>query len=146
MKRNSEAGLAIIATLLLGAAFWLFAGGELSDGATTSTPTNSTVVEVDTDAVARGMQLATDAGCAACHSVDGTPMTGPTWKGLAGSTRPLESGETVVADSAYLSNSIVDPGSQIVQGFPEVMPTTYAESLSQTDINDLVAYIQSLAD
>lgn len=143
MKRNSEGGFAIFVLLVLGAGFWLFAGGEVGGGDTTQTPP---VVEVDTEAVARGMQLAIDKGCSACHTVDGTTLTGPTWKGLAGSTRPLESGETVVADSAYLFNSIVDPGSQVVEGFPPVMPTDYATTLSDTEVDDLVVYIQSLAE
>lgn len=103
------------------------------------------MIEVDAEAAARGMQLAVDKGCAACHSTDGTTLTGPTWKGVAGSSRPLESGESVTADTAYLFNSIVAPGSQIVSGFSDVMPADYADSLTEDEINDLVAYIQSLA-
>jgi len=142
MKRTAEAGLAVFVILVVGVGLWLFAGGDL--GVPGNGPTVP-VVEVDTEAVARGMQLANDKGCAACHTSDGTPLTGPTWKGLAGSTRPLESGETVVADTAYLFNSIVDPGSQIVEGYAAVMPTDYAETLTEAEINDLVSYIQSLA-
>ncbi|HEY5890538.1 MAG TPA: cytochrome c [Acidimicrobiia bacterium] len=142
MKRTAEAGLAIFVVLVIGVGLWLFADGDLGEPGTSPTVP---IEEVDTEAVARGMQLATDKGCAACHTSDGTPLTGPTWKGLAGSTRPLESGETVVADTAYLFNSIVDPGSQIVEGFADVMPADYAETLTEAEINDLVAYIQSLA-
>jgi len=142
MKRSAEAGLAFFVVLLIGAGFWLFADGEIGgSGPSPTTP----IEEVDAEAVARGMQLAIDKGCAACHTVDGTPGTGPTWKGLAGSTRPLESGETVVADKAYLFSSIVDPEAQIVQGFAPVMPSDYADTLTETEIDDLVAYIQSLA-
>lgn len=142
MKSLAEAGLAIVVVLLLGAGFWLFSGEDLGGGDPTTIPT---VIEVDTEAAARGMQLAVDKGCAACHSTDGTPLTGPTWKGLAGSSRPLESGESVTADTAYLFNSIVAPGSQIVVGFSDVMPADYVDSLTEDEINDLVAYVQSLA-
>lgn len=143
MKRNAEAGLAVLATLLLGAGFWLFTGADIGGEEPTDNPP---VVELDAEAVARGMTLATEAGCTACHSADGSPLTGPTWKGVAGSSRPLESGETVVADVSYLTSSIIDPAAQIVQGFPEVMPTNYGSTLVGTEIDDLVAYIQSLAD
>ena len=34
--------------------------------------------------VARGKELAGSMGCATCHSIDGTKMTGPTWKDLYG--------------------------------------------------------------
>jgi cytochrome c oxidase subunit 2 len=63
---------------------------------------------------------------------------------MAGSDVTLASGETVVADDAYLFNSIIDPASQVVAGFDAVMPTTYADSLSEAEINDLVEYIKSL--
>ncbi len=142
MKRTAEAGLAIFVVLVIGGGLWLFADGDLGEPGTSPTVP---IEDVDTEAVARGMQLATDTGCAACHTADGTPGTGPTWKGLAGSTRPLETGESVVADTAYLFSSIVDPGAQIVQGFAPVMPDTYSDTLTETEINDLVAYIQSLA-
>lgn len=142
MKNIGEAALAVASILVLGAGLWLFSGQDLGGGPSETVPT----VVVDPEAATRGMQLATEAGCLACHSTDGTPNTGPTWKGVAGSSRPLESGESVTADTAYLFNSIVDPSSQIVQGFAAVMPATYAESLTETEINDLVAYVQSLAE
>ena len=139
----SEAILAVTVVVVLGFALYLFSGADLGSNGNP----DDTVPEVivDPEAAARGMQMANDSGCLACHSVDGTPNTGPTWKGVAGSSRPLESGESVVADAAYLFNSIIDPASQVVQGFAAVMPATYSDSLTEDDINDLVAYIQSLA-
>ncbi len=143
MKSFGEAGLALAVVLLLGAGFWLFSGEDLDLGGSTGT---TTTLVVDTEAAARGMELATNTGCLACHTVDGTTSTGPTWKGMAGSSRPLESGESVTADTAYLFNSIIDPAAQVVAGFPQVMPTDYSDQLTEAEINDLVAYMQSLAD
>ena len=60
-------------------------------------------------------------------------------------TRPLTEGEEVVADDTYLFNSIVDPNSQIVEGYEAVMPTYYADQLDEQQITDLVEYIKSLA-
>ena len=135
MRTIAEAGLAFAVVLLLGLGFWLYTGEDLGGDGTTDT---TTPVAVDPEAAARGMQL--------CHSVDGTPSTGPTWKGVAGASRPLESGESVTADAAYLFNSIVDPGAQIVAGYSNVMPSDYVDQLTEAEINDLVAYIQSLAN
>jgi cytochrome c oxidase subunit 2 len=141
LRRNREAVLALALTALLGLGFWLFADDTVvGEGGPDAGP-----IEVDPQAAARGETLSTDTGCLACHTVDGTPSTGPTWKGLAGSSRPLASGETVTADANYLTLSIVDPNSQVVSGFDSVMPTTYRDQLSERDINDLVEYIQSLA-
>jgi cytochrome c oxidase subunit 2 len=90
--------------------------------------------------VERGKSLA--AQCMTCHSIDGRTIVGPTWKGLYGSQVELESGETVVANDAYLHQSIVDPASQIVKGFPPAMPPY--NYLTEQQIADLIAYIKSL--
>ncbi len=92
----------------------------------------------------RGEEVALVAGCAACHSVDGSQMTGPSWLGIAGTDRPIEGGGTVLADSAYLHQSIVDPRAVTVAGFPDVMPTHFGDTLSQAQIDALVIYIESL--
>jgi cytochrome c oxidase subunit 2 len=92
-----------------------------------------------------GEGLAVELGCAACHTTDGTDLVGPTWAGLAGSDRLLDSGETVVADDAYLFRSIVDPPAHIVAGFNPIMPTGYGDQLTDEEISDLIDYINSLS-
>lgn len=91
--------------------------------------------------IERGKALA--AQCLGCHSVDGSTLVGPTWLGLYGRTETLESGETVVVDDAYLHQSIVDPNSQIVAGFPANAMPSYSY-LTEEQIADLIAYIKSL--
>lgn len=91
--------------------------------------------------VERGRQLA--AQCLGCHSTDGSQLVGPTWLGLYGSERELESGETVIADEAYIRQSIVDPTSQIVKGYPPAMPPF--ATLTDQQIADLIEYIKSLS-
>ncbi|HTP00038.1 MAG TPA: cytochrome c oxidase subunit II [Anaerolineales bacterium] len=81
-------------------------------------------------------------GCAGCHSIDGTRMTGPTWRGLFGSEVPLSDGKTVKADDAYLTESIKDPNAKIVAGFPaNVMPKF---DLTDQQIKSIVSYIETL--
>lgn len=90
--------------------------------------------------ISKGSQLS--AQCLACHSVDGSAVIGPTWKGLYGHEVTLTDGSTVTADSEYIAESIRDPNAKVVEGFPAVMPPfTY---LSDQDIADLIAYIKSL--
>ena len=62
----------------------------------------------------RGAELADDKGCSACHR---SGAVGPRWEGLFGSTVELDDGSTVVADEAYLTLAITDPGAQTVAGF-----------------------------
>jgi cytochrome c oxidase subunit 2 len=100
---------------------------------------------VDPDAAVRGEIIANGTGCLACHTINGTPSSGPTWRGLAGSSRPLQSGEVVTADDVYLTNSIIAPGSEVVAGFDNLMPPDYGETLTEQEVGDLVEYIKSLA-
>jgi cytochrome c oxidase subunit 2 len=96
------------------------------------------------DPVLRGQQLAQQTGCANCHSIDGSKKIGPTWKGVADSKVQLSDSSTVIADKNYLTNSIVDPNSQIVAGFRANVMPSFTNTLDQTEIAALVAYIQSL--
>ena len=89
----------------------------------------------------QGKLLATKNGCIGCHSADGSAMTGPTWFGLYGSDVKLADGSTVVADDAFIAESILEPTVKIVEGFPPVMPP-YA--LSDEEISYLIAYIKTL--
>lgn len=93
------------------------------------------------DLVARGQMLATSNGCFACHSIDGSTLSGPTWKGLFGRVVTLTTGARVTADEAYLRESILNPSAKVVQGFAPVMPQF---RLSQEEVDALIAYIKTL--
>ena len=92
----------------------------------------------------RGQTIAKEQGCVNCHTPDGKKAIGPTWKGLAGSTVTLDDGTKVVADDAYLRNSILQPKNQIVDGYSSGMPI-YDGELSDAELDDLIAYIHDLA-
>lgn len=93
----------------------------------------------------RGELAAKNFGCIACHSLDGTAVVGPTWKGLFGKEETLTDGTKVLVDEAYLHQSIVDPNAQIVQGFaPNIMPATFGETLEEAQIQDIIAYIKTI--
>jgi cytochrome c oxidase subunit 2 len=92
-----------------------------------------------------GERWATQQGCIACHSTDGTRIVGPTWLELFGSEVSLEDGSTVLADEEYLVKSIIDPNVQVRADFlADVMPKDFGEKLSDEQINDIIAFIQSL--
>jgi cytochrome c oxidase subunit 2 len=95
--------------------------------------------------VLHGQQLVQQYGCPVCHSVDGTKKTGPTWQHLYKSTVSLADGTKVVADEKYLSDSITNPNLQIVNGFEaNVMPGTFGQTLDATQLQAILAYIESL--
>ena len=79
----------------------------------------------------------------ACHALEGQAQFGPTWSGLFGRHRTLKDGSTVLADEAYLRESITDPGAKAVPGFEAEMPA-YAGVLNENQIESLVLYIKTL--
>jgi cytochrome c oxidase subunit 2 len=99
---------------------------------------------VSDDPVERGAQWAQQFGCIACHSIDGTPGIGPTWKGVFGSEERLEDGTTVIVTHEYLYQSICDPGSQIVDEYQNIMPPNFCEQMTEDQVQDIIAFIESL--
>ena len=79
--------------------------------------------------------------CASCHGADGSGGVGPSWVGLFGSEVDLVDGSTVVADEAYLAESIRDPSAKRVAGYPVTMPTN---RLTDDEIAAVVEFIKSL--
>ena len=89
---------------------------------------------------ARGRSLAQTKGCVACHSVDGNPGVGPTWKGLYGKTETMVDGSTALVDDAYLKAFIRNPQARAVKGFAPVMPKI---EMTDDELAALTAYIKS---
>ncbi|MGA2506418.1 MAG: cytochrome c oxidase subunit II [Chitinispirillaceae bacterium] len=93
-----------------------------------------------------GEQLLFERGCMSCHSLEGTKMVGPSFKGLFGSTVTVRTDgrvRSVVADSAYIHESIVNPGADVVDGFPNTMPPG-RDVVSDSEIVEIVKYLKTL--
>lgn len=97
----------------------------------------------DLPPVELGAKLYTMQGCKACHSTDGSPGVGPSWKGMWGTERKLTGGGTVKVDENYITESVNNPTAKVADGFTPSMPT-YQGKLSDKDINGIVEYIKSL--
>jgi cytochrome c oxidase subunit 2 len=89
-----------------------------------------------------GRKLAEGKGCLGCHSLDGSPGVGPSFKGIMGrSVVVLTKGaeRTITVDDAYLRRSIVDPPADLVKGFPPIMPAF--GDLKKDEIEALIEFI-----
>jgi len=95
------------------------------------------------DLAAAGEKIAAEKGCMRCHTVDGMPHLGPTWRGLYGSTVHFVDGRMQVADEAYLTESMMDPFVKIVAGYGPIMPS-YLGNLTGPEAAAIVEYIRSL--
>jgi cytochrome c oxidase subunit 2 len=93
-----------------------------------------------------GERLLFERGCISCHSLTGNAMVGPTLKGLFGSSVRVKTGgavRTVIADEEYIRKSIIDPGADVVDGFPNTMPPGKTV-FSGDEIVEVIKYLKEL--
>ncbi len=97
--------------------------------------------------VASGADLFQSLACSTCHRVDGDARLaqGPNLVGVFGHQQKLADGRTIVADEAYVRESILNPQAKIVAGWQPVMPT-YQGQVTEEQLNELISYVQSLGD
>ncbi len=95
--------------------------------------------------VEAGRVLVERNGCLACHSVDGSKLTGPSFLGVVGRQETLTDGTTVVVDADYIRRSILEPAGQVVAGFPPIMPS-FQGKIRDAEIDAIFQYFQSISD
>lgn len=101
------------------------------------------VPDLDNELATRGLEVARQNGCVACHTLDGTVGIGPSWLGMYGKTETMVDGSTVVVDDAYIIESIVRPDAKQVQGYENLMIRYF---ISEEDIAALVEFTRQLAE
>ena len=90
----------------------------------------------------RGEKLFQDLGCNTCHRSDSLAR-GPNLVGLFGKPVRLQGGQVVTADESYIRQSILDPASQVVEGFQPIMPV-FKGLVTEEGILDLIEYLKAL--
>ena len=92
----------------------------------------------------QGEKLFQQNGCSTCHLLDQQGRC-PILRNIYNKPVQLSDGRTVIADDAYLRESILEPNAKIVAGFePNVMPN-FKGQLSEENVIQLIAYIKSLS-
>ena len=90
-----------------------------------------------------GKKIAMSEGCLRCHSLDGSRTSArPGWTSTCAASRS-RAARAVVADEAYLTDSMIDPRAKVVKGFKPIMPT-YKGRLAAPEAAALVEFIKSL--
>ena len=89
-----------------------------------------------------GERLFRELGCSGCH-MGSTVVRAPPLQGLYGKPVPLQSGEVVIADEAYLRDSILQPAKQIAGGYTNDMPS-FEGRVTEEELLELIAYLKSL--
>lgn len=152
--RNPWLDVGLFVLALVGLFVW--AGEAL----TRATGTGAPVVRTTGVSVENGESIFWSAGkCHTCHAVGprGTAVRGPNLgRSAAGDDIAVRAGARArerssaldgeMTATAYLVESLTDPGAYLVEGFKDEMPVTYAPpiSLEPDALTSVVLYLQSL--
>jgi cytochrome c oxidase subunit 2 len=83
--------------------------------------------------------------CLTCHSLDGSVMVGPTFRGLFGQRHVVRAANgterEVAVDESYLAKAIQDPMAETVKGYPPAMPPN---PLAEGDLKQVIDLIKNL--
>jgi len=91
-----------------------------------------------------GQQMFESLGCVSCHGANAEGGRGPALLGVFGSKVVLNNSQSVIADEAYVRESILNPQAKIVSGFGPIMPS-FQGQVNEEQLLDLVAYVKSLS-
>ncbi len=93
-----------------------------------------------------GRELMEVKGCLGCHSLDGSKIVGPSFKGIFGRTAQVVTDgkeREIVVDEDYLRRSILKPNADVVAGYPGIMPSQEG-LLTDSEFDAIIQYLKTL--
>jgi mono/diheme cytochrome c family protein len=92
------------------------------------------------DPVERGLSLFNSTGCIGCHTIDGisTGIIGPNLTQIGDIAATRIDG---VSAEDYLRKSITAPDSYLVEGYDNLMLSTFSETISDQELEDLILFL-----
>jgi len=93
-----------------------------------------------------GESLVREKGCIGCHSLDGSKLVGPTFKGLFGKQETVvRAGADAIAsvDEAFIRMKILEPEKGRIKGFPPIMPSQKGV-LKDDEVEAIIDYLKTL--
>ncbi|HEX7635229.1 MAG TPA: cytochrome c oxidase subunit II [Noviherbaspirillum sp.] len=90
---------------------------------------------------ARGFELYRRYGCSGCHEPQSS-VHAPDLHGLLGREVHLADGRTLIADEAYVRDSVLLPKKDVVAGYAPIMPS-FAGQIGEEDLLAIIEYLRS---
>jgi len=121
----------------------------LQDSAFTSWMTDTTqVAQAAVESpTATGKRIMQNIGCFACHTLDGSKLVGPSFKGIWGEEQTVVTDgqeRQVKVDEDYIHRSIYEPNADVVKGFNKGLMLSYKGQLSEDDVANIIAYLKTV--
>src|SRR5580700_9968270 len=92
----------------------------------------------------QGEKLFEQYGCVTCHVLDSQGRC-PTLRYVFGHPVVLDDGRTVMADEAYIRESILNPNAKIVKGYHRDIMPVFQGQIGEDGLLQLIAFIKSLS-
>jgi cytochrome c oxidase subunit 2 len=93
-----------------------------------------------------GKDLLAVRGCVTCHSLDGSKLVGPSFKGVWGKTETVVTDgveRQITIDEEYVRRSIMEPAADLVKGYQNLMPSQ-AAIVDSTDVENIIEFLKEL--
>jgi cytochrome c oxidase subunit 2 len=113
-----------------------------STSTTTSSSTNTTSTSTSTtpSSSAAGLSAFNDSGCGSCHTLSAASATGTIGPDLDKLVSYAKQAKQPL--TPFVHDSIVDPDKYVQPGYQKgLMPTTFGQSLSKTELDALVGFL-----
>jgi cytochrome c oxidase subunit 2 len=94
-----------------------------------------------------GLAIMKQNACFTCHSLDGSKLIGPSFKGIFGKTEIVVTNgveREITIDEEYISRSIKEPNADVVQGYMKGLMISYENTINDQQIADIIDYIKNL--
>ncbi len=94
-----------------------------------------------------GLQILKQNACISCHSLDGSEIVGPTFKGLWGRNEVVSTDgkeREITVDRDYIVRSIYQPNADVVEGFNAGQMISYENIISEEQIDQIIEYLKTL--
>src|SRR3954454_23825576 len=119
---------------------WLKQQGKSAAPAPASTTGTTSTSTTPASTSAAGLSVFNANGCSSCHTLSAAHATGKVGPDLDKLASYAQQAKQPLA--AFVHQSIVDPNAYVESGYPKgVMPETFGQSLSKTQLDALVTFL-----
>ena len=94
-----------------------------------------------------GLQVLKKNACITCHSLNGTKIIGPSFKGIWGLTETVVTDgqeREITVDEDYFRKSVYEPNADITKGYNQGLMISYKETVSEEDMEQIIEYLKTL--
>jgi len=94
-----------------------------------------------------GLQVLKKNACTSCHSLDGSKLVGPSFKGVWGRNESvITAGQEreITVDKAYVKASINEPNADVVKDYNPGLMISYKDLVSEEEAEMIIEYLKTL--